>query len=196
MARPRKFDEDEVLRVARDRFWTTGYAATSLDDVLKDTGLGKGSLYAAFGDKHALFLRAFDGYCAGLVEGIGGRLDGPDEDALDRLHALVTAVAEATAADTCFRGCLLANGTAELSGRDPEVRAAAHRTYTALREQLAEAVAAAQRAGAIDPAAAPDRLALLLLAVLRGIEALGKGAVGGDALRSIAETALSLLPRP
>ncbi|WP_419196487.1 TetR/AcrR family transcriptional regulator [Actinacidiphila glaucinigra] len=56
---PRSFDENQVLRTVRDRFWSTGYAGTGVDDILRDTGLGKGSLYGAFGDKHQLFLRAF-----------------------------------------------------------------------------------------------------------------------------------------
>src|SRR4029077_15778222 len=64
MARPRKFVEDEVIAAARVQFWTHGYAATSLDDLVAVTGLGRGSLYRAFGDKHALFMRALDQYCA------------------------------------------------------------------------------------------------------------------------------------
>ncbi|MGH8920910.1 MAG: TetR/AcrR family transcriptional regulator, partial [Actinomycetes bacterium] len=57
MARPRKFDEQTVVRAARDQFWRTGYTATSLDDLMAATGLGRASIYAAFGDKHALFVR-------------------------------------------------------------------------------------------------------------------------------------------
>jgi AcrR family transcriptional regulator len=68
VARPRSFDEAQVLRTARERFSSTGYAATSIDEVAAATGLGKGSLYGAFGDKHQLFLRVFDGYCADVRE--------------------------------------------------------------------------------------------------------------------------------
>ena len=50
MARPRTFDEQEVVAAARDEFWERGYAATSVDDLTAATGLGKGSLYGAFGD--------------------------------------------------------------------------------------------------------------------------------------------------
>ncbi|MEU6341575.1 TetR/AcrR family transcriptional regulator [Streptomyces sp. NPDC046977] len=196
MARPRSFDEDQVLRAVRDRFWSTGYAATSVDDILRDTGLGKGSLYGAFGDKHQLFLRAFRDYCDGLVRAIGDRLEGPDEGALERLGGQVRDVAAATASDVDLRGCLLANGAAELSGRDPEVQAIARRTFAALEELFTTCVAAAQRAGDIDPAADPARLAGLLLAVIRGIEALGKGGSGPESLHAVADTAMALLPRP
>lgn len=196
MARPRSFDEDQVLRAVRDRFWSTGYAGTSVDDILRDTGLGKGSLYGAFGDKHQLFLRAFRDYCDGLVKAVGGRLEGPDEGALDRLSGQVREIAAATASDASLRGCLLANGTAELSGRDAEVQAIARRTFAGLADLFTACVAAAQRAGDIDPGADPARLAALLLAVVRGIEALGKGGSSPESLHAIADTALGLLPRP
>lgn len=58
--RPRSFDPDEVLDKARTVFWNLGYAATSLDDLAAATGLNRPSLYAAFGDKHALYLAALD----------------------------------------------------------------------------------------------------------------------------------------
>jgi TetR/AcrR family transcriptional regulator, copper-responsive repressor len=58
--RPRSFDPDEVLDKARAVFWNLGYAATSLDDLAAATGLNRPSLYAAFGDKHALYMAALD----------------------------------------------------------------------------------------------------------------------------------------
>ncbi|GMA85693.1 hypothetical protein GCM10025868_09430 [Angustibacter aerolatus] len=51
MGRPRQFDEDGVLRTAREQFWATGYAGTSMETIAAATGLGKGSLYGAFGGK-------------------------------------------------------------------------------------------------------------------------------------------------
>ena len=67
MPRPRKFDESDVVAAARDEFWLRGYAATSVDDLTSVTGLGKGSLYGAFGDKHGLFLRALDDYISAVA---------------------------------------------------------------------------------------------------------------------------------
>jgi TetR/AcrR family transcriptional repressor of nem operon len=196
MARPRSFDQDEVLRVTRDLFWSTGYAAARVDDIAAATGLGKGSLYGAFGDKHQLFLRVFDDYCTGVTEAVRRALDGPDSGAYERLRAHVLAVADATAADAQLRGCLLAKGTAELSSQDPAVAARARKTLEDLDELISSCVAAAQRAGDISTEQDPARLGGLLLAVLRGIEALGKGGRNPASLRAIAETALAVLPRP
>jgi TetR/AcrR family transcriptional repressor of nem operon len=195
MARPREFDEDEVLRVAREQFWSTGYAGTTMDAIAAATGLGKGSLYGAFGGKHQLFLRVFDAYCTDIVDAVGRRLDGPDDEAFERLCAHVRSIAANTAADTARRGCLLAKGTAELSEHDPDVTASSLRTFEMLQQLLAGDIQAAQRHGDIDPTADPEQLADLVLAVLRGIEALGKAGKDQAALRAIAETAISVLPR-
>jgi len=196
VARPRSFDENDVLRAVRDQFWSTGYAGTSMDDILAATGLGKGSIYGAFGDKHRLFLRVFDDYCAAVTGAVRRALEGPDEGAYERLRAHVLGVADATALDLCLRGCLLAKGTAELAAQDPAIAARASQTFQALEELITTCVAAAQRAGDIDADADPAGLAGLLLAVLRGIEALGKGGRSPASLRAIADTALAVLPRP
>ena len=68
MARPRKFDESDVIAAARDEFRDRGYAATSVDDLTAATGLGKGSLYGAFGDKHSIYLRALDDYISSSLD--------------------------------------------------------------------------------------------------------------------------------
>ena len=196
MARPRGFDETTVLERARDRFWSTGFAGTSIDEVAAATGLGKGSLYGAFGDKRQLYFRVFDRYCTEVTEATRRSLTGPDEGAYARLRAHLLAVANATARDTGHLGCLLANGTAELAGQDPAVTERARRTFEALEDALVECIQQAQRHGDIDLAADARRHGRLLLAVLRGIEALGKASVNEQSLRSIAEAAIDTLPRP
>ncbi|HEY3690912.1 MAG TPA: TetR/AcrR family transcriptional regulator [Pseudonocardiaceae bacterium] len=196
MARPREFDEGSVLRAARGQFWSTGYAGTSMDGIAAATGLGKGSLYGAFGGKRALFHRVFDDYCTQVVERVRHDLDGPDDEAFARLTAHVRAVASATAADTAHRGCLLAKGTAELAEHDPAIAARGLRTFDALQELLAADIQACQRHNDINADADPQQLAALLLAVLRGIEALGKAGKNTETLHTIADTALAVLPRP
>ncbi|MET9257156.1 TetR/AcrR family transcriptional regulator [Streptomyces sp. NPDC003717] len=197
MARPRAFDERTVLEQARDQFWATGYAGTRMDDIAAATGLGKGSLYGAFGDKGKLFHRVFGDWCTAVVEVAEDQLaGGPDAEALARLSGYVRLMAENTAADTERRGCLLAKGAAELSGQDPTVAARSAETMTALLTVLRTEISAAQRHGDIDSAADPERLAALLLTVVRGIEAVGKAGLAPKALRDVADTALAVLPVP
>ncbi|MEU9916250.1 TetR/AcrR family transcriptional regulator [Streptomyces sp. NPDC051001] len=197
MPRPRAFDEGQVLERARERFWATGYAGTRMDDISQATGLGKGSLYGAFGDKGTLFHRVFDDWCTAVVEVAEGRLaGGPDAEALARLSGYVHLMAENTASDTERRGCLLAKGVAELAQHDPTVAGRSAETMTALLTLLRTEISAAQRHGDIDSAADPQQLAALLLTVVRGIEAVGKAGLDPETLRNIADTALAVLPMP
>ncbi|MGW5924593.1 TetR/AcrR family transcriptional regulator [Nocardia fluminea] len=197
MPRPRAFDERQVLERAREQFWATGYAGTRMDDIAQVTGLGKGSLYGAFGDKGKLFHRVFDDWCTAVVEVAEGQLaGGPDADALARLSGYVHLMAANTASDTARRGCLLAKGTAELAQHDPTVAGRSAETMTALLTLLKTEISAAQRHGDIDSAADPERLAALLLTVVRGIEAVGKAGLAPETLRTIADTALAVLPVP
>lgn len=194
VGRPREFDENQVLRTASEIFWSIGYAGTTMDAIAAATGLGKGSLYGAFGDKRQLFLRVFDDYCTDIANAVRQALDGPDDQAFERLRAHIRAVAAKTAADTAHRGCLLAKGTAELAEHDSDVAARSLRTFDIIEQALAADIRGAQRHGDIDPAADPHQLADLVLAVLRGIEALGKAGKDQATLQAIAETAIAVLP--
>ncbi|MES2464560.1 MAG: TetR/AcrR family transcriptional regulator, partial [Armatimonadota bacterium] len=164
---------------------------TSLDDLMAATGLGKGSLYGAFGDKRQLFLRVFEEYCASAIADVRSRLEGDDAGAMDRLRAYVFLNVEAIVRDTTNRGCLLARGTVELSNVEPAVASLSLQTYRALGELLTTCLTQAQRHGDIKADADTQKLGALLLSVLRGIESLGKAGMEESALRGIAETVLT-----
>ncbi|WP_338145662.1 TetR family transcriptional regulator C-terminal domain-containing protein [Streptomyces scabichelini] len=105
-------------------------------------------------------------------------------------------MAAATAADTAHRGCLLAKGAAELAEHDETVAKRARAAIEALQALLEGDIAACQRNGDIAADADPGKLAALVLAVLRAIEALGKAGASEETLTDIAGTALAVLPRP
>jgi AcrR family transcriptional regulator len=193
MARPRKFDEQQVLEAARDRFWAMGYAGTRIDEIAETTGLGKGSLYGAFGNKQALFRRVFDEYCAAIVESSRERLSGSDEEAFARLSAYVRRIAANTAADSDHRGCLLAKGAAELSEHDEAIFNRSGRTIGTLQALLHDNIAACQRSGDIDPTADTAKLAAMVLGIVRGIEAVGKAGAPEKTLYDMADASLALL---
>jgi AcrR family transcriptional regulator len=192
MARPREFDETEVLRAAKGRFAHAGYAGTSLSDLTGATRLGKASLYGAFGDKRELFLRVLDEYCAGSVAGAREQLTGRGR-ALNRLRRYMLAVADASASHP--DGCLLASSTAELAGQDEAVAALVGSTFAALSAVVEDCIRQAQDEGDLDADADPRAVAGLVLAVLRGMEALGTGGMSRRDLRKTAELAVRVLPR-
>ncbi|MCC5478374.1 TetR/AcrR family transcriptional regulator [Streptomyces barringtoniae] len=195
MGRPRNFDENQVLESVREQFWNRGYAATSLQDLMTATGLGKGSLYGAFGDKHQLFLQVLDSYRDEQLTGVRQILTGPDP-ALQRLTLLLESAANGFAADAHRRGCLMVNSTSELHSQDPEVVSRARTTYQGVEDLLITCVRDAQLEGDLDPGADPQELGRLLLAVLQGIEFLAKTNMDASALLQIGRAALSHLPRP
>lgn len=195
MARPREFDEQSVLHAARDQFWTTGYAGTSMDAIAAATGLGKGSLYGAFGGKRELFHRVYDDHCNATIGAADRQLSGDDERAFERLTAYLLDHATACA-ERRQHGCLVAKATAELTEHDEVVSARSLVTFEKVQLALTADLEACQRNGDIDPAADARQLAGLLLTVHRGIEALGKAGIDASTLGGIAETALSCLPRP
>lgn len=123
--RPRKFDEGEVLERARDVFWNNGYAATSLDELSVATGLNRPSLYAAFGDKHSLYLRALAENRAWSVEGVRQRMAG-DAPLREALHAFLIEAGDSTlAGDAGARGCFVVCTAVTEALRDPDTRAIA-----------------------------------------------------------------------
>jgi TetR/AcrR family transcriptional repressor of nem operon len=173
MARPREFDEPTVIAAARDVFWAHGYAGTSVDAIGAATGLGKGSLYGAFGGKREIFHRVFDQYCADAVEAAALALTGPDQGAVERLRQYVAPGASASGGNV-QRGCLIAKGVAELAEHDADVAQRARETYASIESYLTTTIEAAQRHGELNAQGDARALAQTLLALQRGIEALAK----------------------
>jgi len=114
MARPRSFDPNEALDLARDVFWRKGLQGTSLDDITAATSLAKPSLYAAFGDKNALFLKVLDRYHERIVANAERALmEGPSaRDAIERWLAALSPSARAPrepGAESQVRYCIVHN---------------------------------------------------------------------------------------
>ncbi|MEU8663335.1 TetR/AcrR family transcriptional regulator [Actinoplanes philippinensis] len=168
MPRPRGFDEKQVLGAVRDQFWEAGYAATSLEDLMRVSGLGKGSLYAAFGDKRQLFLRVLRDYTDDNQGHLRESLTSAPR-ALDALRLLLAAPTEDPNSAGPRRGCLLANSTYELGNADPDVLDHAHRTYETSTALIGDCVARAQREGDVPADVDPISLARALLSAQQGL---------------------------
>jgi AcrR family transcriptional regulator len=193
MGRPRSFDTAAALQAIEEQFRTTGYAGTSLDDVAVATGLGRGSIYAAFGDKHELFMRSLSEYCERNEARVAAALDGPDDTALERLHAFLLAQAQVGAGGTGIT-CMATKFAVELDEQDPEARARVVKTFAALQRRLRDCILAAQRNGDIEPAVDADLLAKLVATTTRGLDVMARAGQGADDLEPVAEAAFRSLP--
>jgi AcrR family transcriptional regulator len=198
MGRNRGFDETTVLDVVRDRFWTTGFDGTSTYDLMEATGLGKGSIYKAFGNKHSLYVRVFSDYCQGLVAQACEELrEGPHTvltSPMARLERYVVSLADAFATESPRRGCFLTKVTADRAGEDGMVAGTARRAFEDLAGALASAIRDAQDAGEVAEHVDATALGYLLLSVVRGIDCMAKAGVDGTTLRQTARSALELIP--
>jgi TetR/AcrR family transcriptional repressor of nem operon len=119
MARPRAFDEQEVLTAAMHAFRREGYRQISVAGLEAATGLRTSSLYLAFGDKAGLFRRALDHYVASVIVPRLSSYAGP-EATLDDLEQLFSTLFEPPYDDGY--GCLVVNSAAEFGSTDSIAR--------------------------------------------------------------------------
>jgi AcrR family transcriptional regulator len=190
VARPRKFEEQDVLRDVRDQFWAAGYGATSLDDLTRVSGLGKGSLYGAFGDKHKLFLRTLDDYVTDSCAALRQNLE-ESERAVDGLRAFLLA-----GALSLRQGCYLANSTTELAAADPAVAERAREAYERIAGLVAATVRRAQREADLPAEIEPAAFARTLQAAQQGIVYMGRSGMPAQQLAEVAEDLADRLLAP
>lgn len=167
--RPRAFDTQQALTRARDLFWSRGYAATSVQDLVDELGVQRGSLYAAFGDKHDLYLKAVALYARENREHLEAIVqDGPVLPAIRRMLLDPSALTRAAEHRQGRRGCLVGNTTAELVPGDDEARTLASAAYDGFVEVVSAALARAQAAGEVTTSSTPEAQARLLLLLFQG----------------------------
>ena len=192
MARHKEFDREEVLDRAMGLFWERGYEATSVQDLVDRTGIGRGSLYGTFGDKHALFLAALDRY--GQAQGplLAEILDGPGT-AKAKLRRLFEGVAEAAVSEDGRRGCLLVNSAVELAPHDPYTSRRVDAALLNAEEALHGFLVRARAAGEIPPDKDPRSLSRFLWNTVQGLRVMAKAGARKEALDDIVDVTLSVL---
>lgn len=154
-------------------FWSFGYHGTSLPDLLEATKLSRGSLYAAFGDKRGLFLRALDRYIDEALARLETELD-PRNDALTGLRACMAGYVERTSGTAGKRGCLVVATAMELAAHDPAVNQRVGRFFRVMESKLTGALSRAQAEGRLAVDADPASVARLLLCTVEGMRVVGK----------------------
>lgn len=173
MARPRGFNEHEVLEAASAAFWTKGYEATSTRDLVKSTGLTQPSLYNAFGDKRALYLRALEHYLDHTLRERISRLERSVSPA-QAITLFFHEILERTLADPAQRGCMLVNSALETTSDDEAFREIVATEFAEIRGFFQRCMAAASASGEIPAVVSTDAAATHLLATLIGVRVLAR----------------------
>lgn len=161
----RQFDENAALAAALETFWTQGLAATTMPDLARATGVQRGSLYNAYGDKETIFLRAFDLYEDRFLKAVEASL--AEEDAGKLLSGFFgTAIANMTAGSPP-RGCLTTKTAADGS----TASALVHQRLRMLLDRLSTMLEAAfARPGvASQLALSPSEAAAVVVTFTRGL---------------------------
>jgi TetR/AcrR family transcriptional repressor of nem operon len=159
--RPRQFDADEVMGRVIELFWTKGYEATSISDIVEATGLNKSSLYNSFGSKDELFEAAIEQYLAMRTATINHVVRDGTQGLHDVLHLLELQQAEIVG-DGGRRGCLAVNTTTELGLRDETAAELSRRFRDVMRTAIGAALDRAESAGEIEPGTARLRTETML----------------------------------
>jgi TetR/AcrR family transcriptional regulator, transcriptional repressor for nem operon len=174
--RPRSFDVEAAVERAMGVFWSRGYHATALPDLLRATKLSRGSLYAAFGDKHSLFLRALDRYIADALTRMDNIELDPRREPVDGLRAFLAGYVDRTTGASGRRGCLLVATAMELAGQDAEVGRRIASFFKAMETTVAHALSRAKTAGKLADGVEPSSAARILVCFVEGLRVVGKTA--------------------
>ncbi|NBE52209.1 TetR/AcrR family transcriptional regulator [Streptomyces boluensis] len=193
MARTKEFDPDVALDAALELFWRRGYEATSMADLVAHLGIGRASLYATFGGKRELYLKAMDRYVQTRNPALLAELSQPGP-VLPAVRAVVRRFAEEAADDQLrLNGCLVTNTAAELAPHDSVAARRVEVSWDHIETPLYAALVRAQAQGELPEGRDPRALSRMLLVLLQGVRVVGKASSDPARVRDAAEQALELL---
>jgi AcrR family transcriptional regulator len=193
LGRPRAFDVEKALERALRVFWEKGYEGSSLSDLTQAMGINRPSLYAAFGNKEALFRKALDRYVEMTMVFVCDAINEPTARGV--AERLLRSAADMVTNPHDPPGCLTVRGALS-SGEEADPI----RLELALRRSEGEALIRkrferAKRVGELPSGANPADLARYLATVYQGMSVQAAGGATRGQLRRVAETALRAWPK-
>ncbi len=191
--RPRSFDTDQALDRALKVFWRKGYEGTSLSDLTGAMGINRPSLYAAFGDKEALFRKALDRYAEGPASYVREALNQPT--ALGMVEKLLRGAADLLSNPRNPPGCLNVQGALACGATAEPVRRELALRRAAGEAAICQRLKRARAEGDLPPDAKPADLARYVATVLQGMSVQAAGGATRAELHRVVQTALRAWPR-
>ncbi|MET1412597.1 TetR/AcrR family transcriptional regulator [Roseibium sp. HPY-6] len=192
--RPRKIEAKDALQSVMVAFWQNGYSGTSMNDLSEASGMAKPGLYAAFGDKEALFEKALLHYFETYGGPVFSRLQEARKHFVEDFRDFLGAVADLTLDKNTPSGCFLVNAIVDCTygaERHQEVVAGLRESrYAAIKERLIKAVAA----GEMPEDADVESAATFLDGQFSAIAMLGRSGISELDLKTFIETGLRALP--
>ena len=173
MARPREFDEAAVLDAAIERFWQSGYEATSVRDLADEMNISGASLYNAFGDKRSLYERALNRYLDQTFRERIRRLE-PSLPPREAIVAFLQEIVKRSLADKQRRGCMLVNSAIESAPHDSKFFDIVAIFLDEVERFFFRCVSNGQKDGTVTRAYSAEDLSRSLLGALLGIRVLAR----------------------
>jgi TetR/AcrR family transcriptional repressor of nem operon len=184
MARPREFDEDRVLDAIMETFWRNGYEGTSAQDLVDATGLGRGSLYAAYRNKEGLFEQALVRYRR-QAQANAEQLRRPGSP-IKRIREFLQSIVDADLKSSEKRGCLATNTAIEMVGRDPRVAELVRENFRILIDGIKDVITCGQALGEIRNSTDAETLALFVFSTVQGLRVLARTATSNERKKLLA----------
>jgi TetR/AcrR family transcriptional repressor of nem operon len=188
MARPCAYDRDDLLRCATALFWERGFAGTSVDDVVRATGVSRSSLYAAFPDKSALFLAALEHYLDTATRARLERLSQGGRAALAIRRFLFEIADERASVNAPAHGCLLTNTAVEIGAGEEQIAELVRKAFARLERALADRLDEARQRGDLRAETDTKQFARQLVTLIQGLRVMTRlgmePRVARDAVRS------------
>jgi TetR/AcrR family transcriptional repressor of nem operon len=173
VGRPKQFDPEAAVEQAMQVFWRKGYAATTPQDLVDALGIGKGSLYNAFGSKHALFELALRRYRDSQGVALLKMLE-ESGSVKDRLRRTLRVLAEMDVPGTDRRGCMAVNAAAELAGTDESATDLVRRMFDRMEEVFRSLIEEGLRSGEIAAGRDARAMGSLLLNAAVGLRLMAR----------------------
>ena len=194
MARQKAFDRDVALERAMTAFWSKGYAATSIEDLVAHMGIQRGSLYATFGDKRTLFLAALDHYHRVVTRELFEVLEAPGSG-IEAIRQFFRLRVKGSLDRSRPPGCLVTNSAVELSGRDRRAAAKVGGSLAKIETAFLRALERARAAGELPALHDLRALARFLTSSAQGLSVMARTARERAVLDDVVGIVLSVLDR-
>jgi TetR/AcrR family transcriptional regulator, copper-responsive repressor len=191
--RPRAYEPDVALRRAADAFWKTGYSGTSLDDLSAATGMNRPSLRAAFGDKHAIYMRALADYWGIKFAVMGVALAGPGTLSEVLMRVYDAALDIYFSGDEHVRGCFVVGTAITEALGDPEIQDVVTHGFRRLDADFEARLREARDVGELKKDADVEALAVLVSATMHTIAIRARAGSPRTELRKLAQKAVAVI---
>ncbi|SFY46917.1 TetR/AcrR family transcriptional regulator [Streptomyces sp. F-1] len=191
--RPRGFDREAALAQATRLFWEHGYEGTSIADLTRVMGVSPPSLYAAFGDKRALFAEVVDRYGDTFGAFMSRALD-EESDARAGFDRMLREAAVSYTDPLHPAGCLVITAATNCSAQTADVQRDLRERRAANVRRFDERLTEAEKAGALPEGVEPRALAVYFAAVIQGMSQQARDGASAAELERVAELAMAAWP--